>query len=109
MLRAVPEDERPAIVRAALGHPLVLLLVAGAGMICLPLYLDFMFALLNVEREPVIILMLAKIAGIMLLPIAVAVPLLSRFIMPRFIRKEMEKRGYGDSLNRNRPFSSDEH
>ena len=94
LLNGVPEEERPAIVRAALRHPLVLLLVVGGGLLGLPLYLGQMFVLLGVEQEPVFLVKLAKFAVIVLLPIMVAVPVLSRFVLPRFIRREMRKRGY---------------
>ena len=102
LLKSVPEDERPAVVRAALGRPLVLLLVFGVGLLVLPLYLREMIDLLGVEREPVLTLKLAKFAGIVLLPVVVAVPVLSRFVLPRFIRQEMRKRGYteGESFSR---------
>ncbi len=96
VLNSVPEDERPAIVRAALRHPLVLLLVLGVGLLVLPLYLGGMIALLGVEEEQVVLLKLAKFAGIILLPIVLAVPVLSRFVLPRFIRQEMRKRGYAE-------------
>ena len=94
LLNSVQEEERPAIVRAALRHPLVLLLVLGGGLLGLPLYLGHMFNLLGLEQEPEFLIKLAKFAGIILLPIMVAVPLLSRFVLPRFIRREMRKRGY---------------
>ena len=97
LLNGVPEEERPAIVRAALRHPLVLLLVLGGGLLGLPLYLGHMFTLLGLEQEPVFLIKLAKFAGIILLPIMVAVPLLSRFVLPRFIRREMRKRGYEEN------------
>ena len=97
LLNSVPEEERPAIVRAALRHPLVLLLVLGGGLLGLPLYLGHMFTLLGLEQEPEFLIKLAKFAGIILLPIMVAVPLLSRFVLPRFIRREMRKRGYEEN------------
>lgn len=94
VLLAVPEDERPALVRSALRHPLVLLLVVGGGMLLLPFYMQEMFALLRVEQETVFLLKLAKLGGIVLLPVVVAVPLLSHFVLPRILVKEMRKRGY---------------
>lgn len=94
LLNDAPEEERPAIVRAALLHPLVLLLVIGGGLLGLPPYLEYMFVLMDVEQEPVLLIKLAKLAGIVLLPIMIAVPLLSRFVLPRFIRREMRRRGH---------------
>ena len=94
ILNSVPEDERPAIVRAALKHPLVILLVVGGGLLGLPLYLNEMFGLLGVEQEPIMLLKMVKFAGIILLPVVAAVPILSRFILPPIIRREMRKRGY---------------
>ena len=96
LLANVPEDERPAVVRAALRHPLVLLLVFGVGLLALPVYLREIFALLGMETEQALLLKLAKLAGAILLPIVVAVPVLSRFVLPRFIRREMRKRGYAE-------------
>lgn len=96
LLNSVPEDERPAIVRAALRHPLVLLLVVGGGLLLLPPYLDKMFFLLGVEQEEMLFLKLIKFAAVLLAPVVVAVPLLTRLVLPRFIRQEMRKRGYED-------------
>ena len=97
LLSSVPEEERPAIVRAALRRPLVLLLLIGGGLLALPPYLSQMFTLLNVEQEPVFLLKLSKFAAVILLPIILAVPVLSRFVLPCFIRREMRKRGYDDT------------
>ena len=99
ILNSVPEDARPAVVRAALKHPLVILLVVGGGLLGLPLYLNAMFGLLGVEREPALLLKLVKFAGVILLPVVVAVPVLSRFVLPPIIRREMRKRGYGENGN----------
>ena len=103
LLLDVPEEARPAIVKAALRHPLVLLLVFGVGLVVLPVYLGEMFSLLNIEQEGVLPLKLAKVAGVILLPLLIAVPVLSRFVLPFFIRKEMRKRGYEEfaSVRRN--------
>ena len=97
VLLGVPEDERPAVVRSALRHPLVLLLVVGGGMLLLPFYMKEMFELLRIEQETMFLLKLAKLGGIVLLPVVVAVPLLSHFVLPRFILREMRKRGYGEN------------
>lgn len=94
ILASVPEDERPAIVRAALRHPLVLALVLGCGLLLLPLYFEWIFTLIGVEAEQDLLLKLAKLGGAILLPCVLAVPLLGRFVIPVFIRKEMKKRGY---------------
>lgn len=94
VLASVPPEERARMVRLALRHPLILLLVVGLGLLALPPYLRFMFDLLGVESDPNLLLMLAKIALTILIPIAVAVPLLTRFVMPRFILKAMASRGY---------------
>lgn len=94
VLASVPEDERPAIVRAALRHPLVLVLVLGVGLLLLPLYFDWIFTLLGVEAEQDLLLKIAKLGGAVLLPCVLAVPLLGRFVIPVFIKKEMRKRGY---------------
>lgn len=94
ILRKVPENERPAIVRAALRHPLMLLLVAGGGMLLLPLYFQKILGLIAMEGQQSLLLQIAIYAGIVLLPLLVAVPLLTRFVMPRILRKEMIKRGY---------------
>jgi len=94
VLASVPEDERPAIVRAALKSPVVLLLVVGGGLLLLPLYFNFAFAFLHIGEEPNLIFTLAKLGAVVLLPLCIAVPLLSRFLLPVFIRREMKKRGY---------------
>lgn len=94
VLAAAPEHERPAIVRAALRNPLVLLLVFGAGLLLLPMYFDLVFAFLELAEEQSTVMALAKLAGAVLLPCLVAVPLLSRWVIPVFIRREMKKRGY---------------
>ena len=96
MLAPVPENERPAVVRAAIRHPVVLILVLGGGLLLLPLYFDWIFRLLGVENETNLMLQLAKLGGAVLAPCILAVPLLSRFVIPAFIRREMKKRGYGD-------------
>ena len=93
-LKDVPEAERPAIVRAALMNPIVLLAFIAVGLLVLPHYLFMAFAVLGVEQEPNLLFKLAKLAGIALVPIMLAVPLLTKYVMPRFIRKEMIKRGY---------------
>ena len=94
ILAPVPENERPGIVRASLRNPVVLLLIVGGGLLLLPQYFKFAFAFLGLEQERDMIFMIAKFAGVVLLPLCIAVPLLSRFLMPFFIRREMEKRGY---------------
>jgi hypothetical protein len=94
ILAPVPEDERPAIVSASLRNPVILLLIAGGGLLLLPLYFNFAFAFLGVEQELDAIFKIAKLGGAVLLPLCIAVPLLSRFVLPFFIRREMEKRGY---------------
>ena len=96
-LAAVPEEERPGIVRAAIRHPVFLLLVAGGGLVLLPPYFSFAFSFLGIEREMNMPLATAKLVGAVLLPALVAVPLLSRFVMAGFIRREMLKRGYSSS------------
>ncbi|MDL2267548.1 hypothetical protein LJC46_06135 [Desulfovibrio sp. OttesenSCG-928-G15] len=93
ILAGVPEAERPAIARAALRNPLLLLIVLGGGLLLLPLYFDFAFRFLGVEAEQNMMMQLTKLAGSVLLPIAIVVPLLSRFVVPAFIRREMIKRG----------------
>lgn len=94
LLASVPEEERPGIVRAALRHPLLLLPLLALAIGLLPLYFQYVFALLGVETEPNQLLKMAKLGGAVLLPVCLAVPLLSRLVVPRFIRKEMRKRGY---------------
>lgn len=94
LLRDIPEDERAGIVREALKSPLVLVPLLGGGLLLLPLYLQYMFALLGVETEQNLLLMLAKVLGTALVPILVIVPLFTRFIMPRCIRKVLQRRGY---------------
>ena len=96
VLAPVPEDERPAVVRASLRHPAVLLLVLGGGLLLLPLYFDWAFRLLGVESESNLMLQMAKLGGAVLAPCILAVPLLSRFVIPIVIRREMKKRGYGN-------------
>lgn len=95
LLRSVPPEERAGIVRGALKSPLVLIPLLGGGLLLLPMYLQYMFTLLGVDREPNLLLFLAKILGSALVPLLVAVPVFSRLIMPRCIRKAMRKRGYG--------------
>lgn len=98
VLAPVPEDERPAIVRAVIRHPALLIPVFGAGLLLLPLYFDWAFRLLQVEQETNPLLQIAKIGGVVIAPCAVAVPLLTRCIIPTFIRREMKKRGYGGEV-----------
>ena len=94
ILAPVPEEERPAMVRAALRHPAVLVLVIGGGLLLLPPYFDWAFALLRIEGEPDFFMKIAKLAATVLAPLCIAVPLLSRGLIPVFIRREMQKRGY---------------
>jgi len=94
MLASAPEHERPAIVRAALRNPVVLLLVVGGGFLLLPLYFHVAFAFLRLGEELNALMTLVKLAAAALLPLCIAVPLLSRFLLPFFIRREMEQRGY---------------
>ena len=94
ILAPVPEHERPAIVRASLRNPIVLFLIVGGGFLLLPLYFNFAFAFLRLGEEPNAIFMIAKLGAAMLLPLCIVVPLLSCFLLPFFIRREMEKRGY---------------
>lgn len=106
ILRDVPEDERPAIVRAALRHPLLLLLVVGVGLLLLPLYFEAMFNFLGIAHEENMGLFLCKMAGTALLPALLAVPLLSRFVVPGFIAREMRKRGFQPPVGRGTPPSA---
>lgn len=95
VLAPVPEDERPAVVRAALRHPLLLIPCLGAALLLLPLYFDWMFALLGVGGAPENMFDFGKIGCAVLLPVIIAVPLLSRFVLPAFILRVMKKRGLG--------------
>ena len=94
LLEPVPEEERPAVVRAALRHPLLVGPFIFMALLVLPLYFNEMFALFKVKEETEAVLMMAKYAVIVLIPIIIAVPLLSRLVVPGFIKKEMAKRGY---------------
>ena len=94
LLEPVPEEERSAVVRAALRHPLLIVPFILVALLVLPLYFNEMFALFKVKEETEAMLMMAKYAVIVLIPIVIAVPLLSRLIVPGFIKKEMTKRGY---------------
>ena len=94
ILAPVPENERPAIVSAALCNPVVLFLIVGGGLLLLPLYFNFAFAFLRIGEEPGAIFAIAKLGAAVLLPLCIVVPLLSRLLLPFFIRREMEKRGY---------------
>jgi len=94
ILAPAPENERAAIVSASLRNPIVLLLVAGGGLLLLPQYFNFALTFLRFGEEPNALLTLAKLGAAALLPLCIAVPLLSRFVLPVFIRREMEKRGY---------------
>jgi len=94
ILAPVPEMERPAIVSASLRNPVVLLLVIGGGLLLLPLYFNAAFAFLHIGEEPDFIFTIAKLGAAVLLPLCIVVPLLSRLLLPFFIRREMEKRGY---------------
>jgi hypothetical protein len=94
ILVPVPESERPAIVKAALCNPVVLLLVVGGGLLLLPPYFNYAFALLGIEQERDAVFTIAKLGAVVLLSLCIAVPLFSRFLLPFFIRREMEKRGY---------------
>lgn len=94
LLAPVPEDERPAVVRAALRHPVILLLLIGGALLLLPLYFEFVIAFFAIAEERDNILMLAKLGVAVLLPAGLIVPLFSRLLLPFFIRREMERRGY---------------
>lgn len=94
VLAPVPEAKRPEVVRAALRHPIVLLLVLGGGLLLLPVYFGFAFSFLKVAQETDIILKTAKLAASIVIPLCIIVPLLSHFLIPHFIRREMRKRGY---------------
>ena len=94
ILAPVPEGEREAVVRAALRHPLTLLIVVGGGLLLLPLYFDYAFALLGVATERSALMAIFKVGAATLAPLCLLAPLLSRFLIPRFIQREMEKRGY---------------
>lgn len=96
ILKDVPEGERPLVVRTALRHPLLLIPFILVALLVLPIYFKEMFELLGVHEEPEAMLMMAKYAVVVLIPIAVAVPLLSRFVVPHFIRKTMVKLGYAE-------------
>lgn len=94
LLAQAPDGERAAIVRAALRHPVVLFVVVGGGLLLLPLYFDVAFSVLRIETEGETFMKLFKIGAAVLAPLCVLAPLLSRFLMPLFIRREMAKRGY---------------
>lgn len=95
ILNAVPENERPGVVRAALRHPLLLLPAVAVALLLLPLYFEFAFRLTGIAAGPDNIFDLGKVGCVVLVPVIVAVPLLSRFVVPYFIGKEMHKRGFG--------------
>lgn len=94
ILRQVPGPERAGIVREALRNPLFIIvfivLALGAG----PFYLEYAFALLDMPHGENMLVQLAKMGSVILLPICILVPVLTRLVMPRTIRKVMLKRGY---------------
>ena len=94
VLAPVPEHERAAIVGAALRNPVVLLLIVGGALLLLPPYFHFAFDFLRIGEELNVIFTLAKLGAVLLLPLCIVVPLLSRFLLPVFILREMKKRGY---------------
>ncbi|MDR0338978.1 MAG: hypothetical protein LBH65_01735 [Desulfovibrio sp.] len=94
VLAPVPEDERPAVVRKALRHPLLLLPTLAVALVALPPYFDFALRFLNVTAQPESIFDLGKIGCAILVPVIIAAPLLSRLVLPSFILREMKNRGY---------------
>ena len=94
VLKSVPPGERRAIVRAAFASPAILLFLFAAALVILPRYLEFAFTWLDIEREQNMLFQLGKAGLVMLLPVCTLVPLLTKFLMPRGIRKAMRKRGY---------------
>lgn len=97
ILKNVPDSERPSVVRTALRHPLLLVPFLAVGLLLLPLYFNEMFLLFKVEEETEAMLKMTKFAVIVLIPIIITVPLLSRLVVPGFIKREITKRGYTDS------------
>ncbi len=93
-LQNVPPTERQAIVRGALIHPVVLGTVLAFGLLILPDYLALSLRILNIENEPNSLIMIAKTGLMMLLPLCILTPILTKLVMPLFIRKAMQKRGY---------------
>ena len=93
-LKRVPPKERRGIVRAAILHPVVLGTVLLFGLLILPRYIGIAFHYLDIEHEQNFPLMLAKLGLLTLAPLCVLVPLLTKFLMPHYIRKAMRKRGY---------------
>lgn len=94
ILAPVPEEERAKVVRAALRNPLVMVIIGCLGFFILPPYFKFALQFLRVEEDPVLLMQLAKVGAAVILPIAVAVPLLSHYVMPYFLRTELKKQGY---------------
>lgn len=95
MLETVPESERPAVVRAALLNPVLLVALVGVCFLLLPPYFKFAHELLDILHETNPLLLASKTGGTVLAPCLVIVPLLTRFVVPVFIRRQMKKRGYG--------------
>jgi len=94
VLEPVPEQERPALVRAALRHPFLLIPVLAVGIFALPPYFEMAFSWLGLGSAPESIYDMGKIGCVVLVPVIIAVPLLSRFVVPSFLAREMKKRGY---------------
>jgi hypothetical protein len=95
VLKEVPDDERPTIVRKALRHPKLIIPLVLVALLALPPYFGVMFETFGVHNAEVNMFWMAKVAAIMLVPICLFVAVLSRFVVPWFIKKEMAKRGYG--------------
>ncbi len=99
LLRDVPPQERSALVRAAILHPLVLGAAGLFAFLLLPPYVDRMFYLLDLQSEASPLLFLAKVGGVVLLPLCLLVPLLTKVLMPYRLRSVMRKRGFGPSAS----------
>ena len=94
MLKSVPEKERRAVLRAAIMYPAAIVPVFCFGLLFFPPYVEFMLNFFGALDELDMFVFLAKMGGIILLPVCIFVPLLKKTIMPYCICKIMQKRGF---------------
>ena len=94
-LAAVPPEERRPIVRAALAHPLVVVLLLVLAGAALPAYLHLSFTFLGLYTEDQPLSLVSKSLIALAPPIWAITFAFTRWVLPPFIRRQMKKRGYG--------------
>lgn len=94
ILAAVPAEKRPFLVRKAMRHPAVLLLLLILAFVVLPWTLDFLISVMGLTSATQDRVFLLKFWALLIIPSAFVFVLFKFFVLPWSLKLVMTKEGY---------------